>query len=225
MRGILAIIACLVMFSCGTKYNYLDTGTSNGRFEGSMYELLKSDPNQWDSIVKIIERADLVEIFEKEDITFFAPTNFIFWKWFYYDDKNGGYEQAVSYTPHGYTSISQIDPEVCKRIVLSHIVNGKIMRDDIPRVTFDEYGKKNGGGTNLTTRYGNKMWIWSIKEPYMNIPDMGPVVLDMSSLNADGTVNKNIGIASPDHEPDNGVLHSLPYTYRLGELCDVLKSK
>lgn len=221
MKQILILCLGMMMFSCGTKYHYEDTGITSGRFHGNMYEYLKSE-HEFDSMVKVIERAGLVPMFEKENITFLAPMNFVLEKWFYYDDKNGGYDQAVSYIPHGYKAVDDIDPEVCKRIVLSHIVEGKIMRDDVPRATFNELGERNGGGTIIDTRNGNKIWLWSVKEPYMNIPDMGPVIVSLASLKNDQTVNKNIGIVFPDHEPDNGAVIILPYSYQMGELCDVM---
>lgn len=224
MKTLMIIMLGFLMCSCGTKYNYWDTGTSDGRFQGSMYEYLKST-HEFDSIVKIIERADLVSVFEKEDFTFIAPTDLTFWKWFYYDDKNGGYDAAVSYTPHGYRSISEMDKALCRRIVESHMVEGKIMRTDVPLATFDELGEKNGGGRIETTRNGNQCWLWSKQEPYMGIPDMGPIIVNLSSLQEDGSIYTDIGVVFPDHEPDNGAVIILPYTYKLGDMCKVLTNE
>lgn len=223
MKVLMIIMFSFLVFSCSTKYNYWDTGVSEGRFNGSMYEYLKST-HEFDSIVKVIERADLVSVFEQDDFTFIAPPDFIFWKWFYYDDKNGGYDAAVSYVPHGIKSIGEMDPQLCRRIVESHIVEGKIMRVDVPKVTFNELGEKNGGGRIETTRNGNKCWLWSVQEPYMNIPDMGPIIVSLASLKNDGTVYANIGVVFPDHEPDNGAVIILPYTYKLGDMCNILEN-
>ena len=221
MRSLMVITMAFLMFSCGTKYNYWDTGVSDGRFQGTMYEYLQST-HEFDSIVKIIDRAGLVSVFEREDITFIAPTDLTFWKWFYYDDKNGGYDDAISYTPHGYRSISEMDQTLCRRIVESHILEGTIMREDVPLVTHDELGVKTGGGRIETTRNGNKCWLWSEQEPYMGIPDMGPVIVNLSSLQEDESVYANIGIVFPDHKPDNGAVIILPYTYRLGDMGKVI---
>lgn len=228
MRTILiAAIVCL-MTGCGTKYHYEDTGTSNGRFYCNMYEYLKSDHENWDSIARMIDRCgeDVIEIFQKEDITFFGPTNITIHKWFYWDSQNGGFADSVAYVPHGYTCIDDIPVDSCRKIVLSHVVNGVITRDDVPRATYNEEGVRNGGGMILTSRYGNKMWLWSVQEPYIGIPDIGPVVLDMASLKQNQTVNKNIGIASVGLKPDNGIVHSLPYSYSIGELFEAkIKNK
>lgn len=222
MRVILLIVIVWAAVSC-TKYNYIDTGISNGRFDCSMYEYLKNDHENWDSITKIIERSgsDVVEMFEKDEFTFFGPTNITIHKWFYWDKRNGGFVDSVAYTPHGYNCIDDIPVDTCRKIVLSHMFEGVVTRDDVPRVTYDEKGVKNGGGMILTSRYGNKLWLWSIQEPYMGIPDLGPVTLDMASLKQDGKVNKNIGVATVGLKPNNGIVHSLPYLYRLGEFFEI----
>lgn len=222
MRAIIIMMIVGTLAGCGTKYNFEDTGISNGRFYCNMYEYLKSDHENWDSIAKLIDRSgeDIIEIFQNEEITFFGPTNLTVHRWFYWDTQNGGYADSVAYVPHGYTCIEDIPVDTCRKIVLSHIVNGVITRDDVPRVTYDEKGVKNGGGMILTSRYGNKMWLWSIREPYLGIPDMGPIVLDMASLKNDNSVNKNIGVATVGLKPDNGIVHSLPYTYSIGELFE-----
>lgn len=228
MRVILITAIVFVLAACQTKYNYNDTGVSNGRHYCNMYEYLKSDHENWDSIAKIIERSgeDIVELFQKEEITFFGPTNLTIHKWFYYDKQNGGLEDSVAYIPHGYACIDDIPVDTCRKIVLSHVVEGVITRDDMPRVTYDEKGEKNGGGVILTTKYGNKIWVWTIQEPYMGIPDMGAVISDMASLKRNGSVNKNIGLATVGLKPDNGMVHSLPYRYSIGEMFEAkIKNK
>ena len=106
--------------------------------------------------------------------------------------------------------------------MLSHVIQGKYLKERIARIEYNEKGEKKGGGNVLTTIHGNKVWLWTIQQPYMNIPDMGPIELNMASLKED-EVYKNIGIASSDIHPDNGVVHSLPYSYNLGELTVLME--
>lgn len=76
MRKILFILVVAGVFmACGTKYDYIDTGVCGEEFRGNMYEYLQSNHYDWDSIVKIIDRAGLREMFEKEDFTFLGPSN------------------------------------------------------------------------------------------------------------------------------------------------------
>ena len=55
-KYIIILLFVFPLFSCGTKYNYLDTGVSDPHFEGDMYAYLQSNSYNWDSIVKIIDR-------------------------------------------------------------------------------------------------------------------------------------------------------------------------
>ena len=74
MKKILFILVVAGVFTaCGTKYDYIDTGVCEEEFRGNMYEYLQSNHYDWDSIVKIIDRAGLREMFEKEDFTFLDP--------------------------------------------------------------------------------------------------------------------------------------------------------
>lgn len=48
----------------------------------------------------------------------------------------------------------------------------------------------------MTTRWGNRVWLWTIQEPYMNIPEMGPVIVNMASVDGEGKKIKDIGMAT-----------------------------
>ena len=73
MRKILFILVVAGVFmACGTKYDYIDTGVCGEEFRGNMYEYLQSNHYDWDSIVKIIDRAGLREMFERI-LLFWAP--------------------------------------------------------------------------------------------------------------------------------------------------------
>ena len=43
MKNIGIILVLLSLFSCETKYNYIDSGLANGRFDGTMYDYLHSN--------------------------------------------------------------------------------------------------------------------------------------------------------------------------------------
>lgn len=206
------------LMACGTDYNYIDTGVCKENFPGNMYEYLQSNHYDWDSIVKIIDRAGLKEMFEKEDFTFLGPTNITIRKWFYWDKRDGVGGTDKGYVIHGYKSIQRVPVEICRKIVLSHVINGIVTRNDIAEPTYDEEQIINGGGSQFTTRWGNRVWMWTIQEPYMNIPESGPIVVYLASLDDNGEVIKKINTASIGIKPTNGMVHSLPYSYNLGEM-------
>lgn len=97
MRKMLFILVVAGVFmACGTKYDYIDTGVCEEEFQGNMYEYLQSNHYDWDSIVKIIDRAGLREMFEKEDFTFLGPTNITIRKFVW--DKIGEWETRIKNT-------------------------------------------------------------------------------------------------------------------------------
>ncbi|HJA16382.1 MAG TPA: hypothetical protein H9796_15120, partial [Candidatus Butyricimonas faecavium] len=79
MEKLIIIMLLIVLGACNTKYHYVDTGISNGIHDCSMLEYLRGDSYNWDTIVRVIERADLSLLFDKDDvdnqITFLGPTN------------------------------------------------------------------------------------------------------------------------------------------------------
>ena len=174
------LVVAGVFMACGTKYDYIDTGVCEEEFQGNMYEYLQSNHYDWDSIVKIIDRAGLREMFEKEDFTFLGPTNITIRKWFVWDKIGGVGNTDKEYVVHGYKSIQRVPVEICRKIVLSHVIEEIVSRDDIARVTYNEEGKIDGGG--------------------------------------DGQKIKEIGTATIGVRPMNGMVHSLPYSYNLGEM-------
>ena len=54
MRNIGIILVLLSLFSCETKYNYIDSGLANGRFDGTMYDYLHSNSYDWDSTLLLV---------------------------------------------------------------------------------------------------------------------------------------------------------------------------
>lgn len=52
----------------------------------------------------------------------------------------------------------------------------------------------------------------------MNIPEMGPVIVNMASVDGEGKKIKDIGMATIGVRPTNGMVHSLAYNYNLGEM-------
>jgi putative lipoprotein len=210
-----------LLMSCNTKYNIIDTGLANGKFDGNMYEYLQSNSYDWDSTCLMIERANLVDLFEGkregfEQITFFGPTNHSIRRYMLDNE---------------IASIMEMDEEFCHEMIMRCVVKGKYMRDDIPfgKNTASENSGEDGyddgsdnadenqgtGGTVLKGAMGNRFWIYSFKESYNDVAGVGAVVLYIKSLETGGTM---IDVASTDIEPTNGVVHSLHYNFTLGDL-------
>lgn len=227
MKYVVFIGILFLLTSCNTKYNIIDTGLVNGKFDGNMYEYLQSNSYDWDSTRLMIEKADLVDLFEGkrtgyEQITFFGPTNHSIRRYM---------------LDNGITSIAEMDRDFCYEMIMKCIVKGKHMRDDIPsgkpavngasddnwNSSDEDEGESGGvndkyqgtGGVVFTGEMNNRFWIYSFQESYNHVAGVGAIVLYIVSLETGGT---KIDVASTNIEPTNGVVHSLHYNFTLGDL-------
>lgn len=203
MRKYIFIIIAILSISCSTEDNYIDTGISNGKHDCSIYEYLHSNSYNWDSTVLVIERAGLVDIFEGKDsrypqITFFGPTNHSITRFM---------------LQNNYKKVSEIPTDICKELILKHVVNGKFMKKDI------EFGFRNidgdiEGGTHFTCIGNNILHAYKLRESWGGVDNSGAIRLFLISE----TAMTKVPMASPDIEPNNGVVHALNYTYTFGEI-------
>lgn len=205
---ILLLTATAFMTGC-VDNNYHDTGLANGVYDGTVWEYMKAG-SQWDSAVLIIERAGLTGIFDgtdpeyREGITFFGFTNFTVWRFMANTlDKN---------RKRKYTRVSDMPVELCRRMTLDYVIKGKRMKDSFGY----EIPGTLQGGTEVKTLSGVSLRVYRIKTPHPDteIPDKGPEFLGIHALKS----GHRAMIASSDNEADNGVVHSLPYTFLWSEL-------
>lgn len=69
-------LALLLMLMGACKKDYFtDTGVQKSEFNGTVLDYLKSKPQYFDTLVKIIDYAGMTSIFQNEEITFFAPAD------------------------------------------------------------------------------------------------------------------------------------------------------
>ena len=203
---LLAISIVLTIVSCTTDYNMNNTGLANGKFDGTMYDYFHSDSYNWDSLIIMIDRAGLQDLFNGEvegyeEITFWGPTNNSIRRWML----------------EGGTSVPKrlkdLSPEECRKYVMAHVVKGKTMLNDIPRGTIN-MGSVSGGMTMYGEDNKNEMWVYTEQLPYNGVIDVGAVIIKIRSMRT----LVDIDIASCNIEPTTGVIHSLHPNYTLGEL-------
>lgn len=202
MKKILSIILLLVLCSC-TKDNYIDTGVSNGKHDCTMYEFLQKDSYNWDTTVLVIKRAELIHVFDGTDpdykqITFFGPNNHSIRR-FMIENK--------------YPTVKDIPVEICKELMLKHVVRKKYMKEEIPFSVPNISGEITGG-VILTCEGGNKLHAYNIQESYGGVAGAGPVLLRLYS-----PAKKNsVPMATPNLETTTGVVHALNGFYTFGQL-------
>lgn len=246
MKYIIFMAIFFLLMSCNTKYNIIDTGVANGKFDGNMYEYLQSNSYDWDSTRLMIEKANLVDLFEGkragyEQITFFGPTNHSIRRYM---------------IKEGISSVAEMDEEFCYKAIMECVVKGKHMRDDIPR------GKDTGRESDVVDDEDDYYGDGDYDDGDYGDGDFGdegeteepqPTVNPDEYIGTDGVVftseagsrfwiysfqesyndvagvgavvlfiraldNKGnkIDVASTNIEPTNGVVHSLHYNFTLG---------
>lgn len=203
---LLAISIVLTIVSCTTDYNMNNTGLANGKFDGTMYDYFHSDSYNWDSLIIMIDRAGLQDLFNGEvegyeEITFWGPTNNSIRRWML----EGGTGVPKR--------LKDLSPEECRKYVMAHVVKGKTMLNDIPRGTIN-MGSVSGGMTMYGEDNKNEMWVYTEQLPYNGVIDVGAVIIKIRSMRT----LVDIDIASCNIEPTTGVIHSLHPNYTLGVL-------
>ena len=193
-----------LLFTACTKDNFIHTGTSKGRFEGSLMEYMEAHPYDWSYMVEFVRHSgeDMVQLFEGKDpehkeISFLGITNHSIRRYLLTEGK----------------TIADLDPEWCRGIILQHVIDGKIYRKDVVPGEPSEYETLGTGGTIYTTLAGTQVWIYTI------IPEAGGVTENTARpiyLNFLKS-NEKCNVASGDIEPDNCVVHALEYAFTLGQ--------
>ena len=78
------MIGIMFVIACGTggceKDTFHDTGLANGVFNGSVWEYMQAGHGNWDSLVIMVRKAGLVDLFDGKDpgcpqMTVFGLTN------------------------------------------------------------------------------------------------------------------------------------------------------
>lgn len=197
------IILFIMSLLCGCKVidDPVDTGICESDKTKTMWEYFVNGQNgDWGLVTEAIEYAGVKNMFDGSDpdykeITFFGPTALSIRKCLY---------------ENGLKTIYDLTPEEVKSMLISHLVSGKIMKNDCD---FEVKGT-NEGGKIVTSLTGKKLRVFRIKTPGQYGPETGPVLMGLHALESGFKAN----IASSDIELKNGVIHSLTYDYTWTEL-------
>lgn len=207
MKYYIIFLLILLAFGACEKDNYHDSGVANGKFDGTMWEYLQSDHKNWDSVVVAIRHAGLVDVFdgtnpEYKEITFFGITNLSIDQFLFKTvDEDGN---------RLYNSIQDIPADMCRRMILSYVIPKRMMKEEF------DYEVKGTltGGTVVKTLTGVDLRVFRRKSDYGSVADIGAESLYIHALES-GHISR---IASADITPNNGVVHSLSYTFQWTEL-------
>lgn len=213
------LVLCALSVASGCKKNnyFIDTGTHNADYNGTVFEYLQNHPHhQFDSLCKVIRLAGMENTFQKEPITFFAPADTTI--------KKSVRLLNIELNLIGKDTISdlrQLSPEFWKKQLSLYLFKGERRLKDFPQLdparlqTFPgQYYESYGGkimliGTVFYSAGGVEYAGYrQLTLGYFtgNVPPTGVL---LSFANA---------VASSDIHPVNGIVHALQWSNaRIGE--------
>lgn len=226
-------IASLFVTGCKKDSYYKDSGTTKGKYNGTVMDYLKSKPEYFDSIVKIIRVSGLESTLESNNVTLFAPADSSLRYLLYYTN----FILAETGKP-AIRSINQVAPRIWKKYMSRYIFNFKKGITDFPQVDFDNlttyagqiYPAVNGINMNIGTVYTSVILGGSNGTPQTVIPYAGFRYLTVSYLSSqyntrDYATWRTAAVASSNIETTNGYVHVLRYPthyfgFDLGEFVE-----
>lgn len=224
IRTLLMVVTIsTISFSC-TKY-YFDSGVHDAKYNGTILEYMKEKKPFFDSTLMVIELAGMNEVFQKENITFFAPPG-------------GTVNRAIRSLNRQLkfegkdtvAKLEQIKPEVWKNTLSQYIFKGTNLLKDYPQR--DTLSYVAYPGQNYTSYGGRIMNIGVIFNDAGGVSYAGYRQLYIAyipDLSNPQVALTNIPVSTSDIQPKNGVIHVLnknkhTYGFRTNAFIDLAVS-
>ena len=212
-----------VLLSGCTKYDFVETGRANGNHNTTMWEYFKSDPYNWSLLVRLSSRIGLQDVFEGKssygkEITFLGITNHSIRRYLlkkYADDHSE--EEAQSLTQEQTEAlVDDLDANEAKAFILSSIIPKRaITLEEFKLGSFIEQNRvqERTDGENYTMASSKVLWLYTFKDAYAGVPGAGRLHLYIVSSDT----KKKSEIASHNIRTTTGIVHSLQYSFTLGD--------
>jgi hypothetical protein len=204
---IILIVTVTALFSCTDKSYLIDGGKANPYYEGTMLEFLKSRPDLFTKLVKVIEITGMEDVFTNEDITFFAPTD-------YSIQASVDQLNTIRYNRYGQkpvTDLSQIKAETWEQYLQMYIVDNKYLLRDVAQV--DTVNMAVFAGQAILARNSKPMNMGVVYGEANGVRYAGyrqllySMIYDVQSMDM-----QNAYVATSDIQPVNGIVHVIRFT-------------
>lgn len=213
IKKLLPIFAAVLLVgitACQKKDYYADSGKHEAKFQGSVLQYLKSKPDMFDSVVRIIDLAGMNDIFDKEDITFFAPADSSVRTTLRLLN-----ERLATLGNQSVTSLSQIKPEVWRNQLSRYLFKGKKSLTDYPQL---DPGNVSAYPGRIYSSYdGEIMNVGVIYNDAGGVKYAGYRQLVLSYIPSQSTPLDYqswypVTVASVNIAPSNGYVHALHFS-------------
>ncbi|WP_181182406.1 fasciclin domain-containing protein [Sphingobacterium lumbrici] len=207
IRILLMVVSITAVSLSCTKY-YFDGGVHDPKYNGTILDYMKEKKPFFDSTLMVIELAGMTDVFQNENVTFFAPP--------------GGTVHNVIQNLNRHlrfngkdtvSRLDQIKSEVWRNTLSQYIFRGTNLLKDYPQR--DTLSYVAYPGQNYTSYGGDIMNIGVIFNDAGGVTYAGyrqlyiAYIPDLSNPQVSLT---NIPVATSDIQPKNGVIHVLNRT-------------
>ncbi|WP_316783437.1 fasciclin domain-containing protein [Pedobacter frigiditerrae] len=206
LKAIILIAVSTVLFTACQKDKYFfDSGTQKGTYNGSILAFLKSKPVYFDTLTRVIQIAGMNDVFDKDNITFFAPTSSAIYK-----SVKGLNAELRQNGKDTVSKLEQIKPEAWRELLSLYVFKGTNKLKDYPQI--DTLNMAAFPGQGYTTLSGRTMNIGVLFNDAGSVKYAGYRQLYISYI--PNYANPKVGllnapVASSDIAPTNGVVHVL----------------
>jgi len=158
--GLISLVA-----ACSRDEGYYDPVITDKSFEGNVYDYLRSKPGIYDSLLKAVDRLELVNTLRDSDVTLFALSNTSFQLAL----TNLNNLRKINDRPSEY--LASIDGNQLDTMLTQYIIRGKYLADSL--ATQD-------GLSLYGVKYGYPMHARLMKTSSSGSTDGGPTVIQLS---------------------------------------------
>ena len=211
-------VCFLLLVSCKKNDYYVDSGTSNPKFNGTVMEYLQSKTGVFDTTVQVIKLAGMEKVFTNDTITFFAPNNICIRNLvaFYNARQSSLGKDTVR-------KLSDIDTSVWRNLVSLYVFKGARKLADFHQLDISVlnsfpggmYVSYNGRPMNIGVKYNDEGSIKYAGYRSLNISYIKDLTNPYFLGTTTWTGNGNWIIArvtSSDIQPTNGVVHVIAFS-------------
>lgn len=195
----------LLATACKKDDYYLDTGTIDPHYKGTILDYLKEKPFYFDTLVSVIKLAGMEEVFTKDTVTFFAPTD--------HSIQNTVMILNVNLYALGKDTIKtlgEVPPEVWKKYLSFYLFKGINELKDYPQIDFELL--RTYPGQNYVSYNNRVMNIGVVYNSANDVKYVGYRQLYLTYIEKPAQIMKsyqNAPVASSNIKPLNGVIHVL----------------
>jgi uncharacterized surface protein with fasciclin (FAS1) repeats len=226
---ICSVILAVTVSSCSKDNYYKDGGLAKAQYNGTILQYLQSNP-KFDTIAQIVKLAGMEDIFSKETITFFAPTDEVIRRTIGIVNGNipllqdGLNQKLFDAKKDTIKTLNDIPQSIWRKYLMRYVFKNKFLLKDYPQLDFDLRPLYPGG---YYYGYNNDLAnIGVVFNTVNTVKYAGYRQLTITQIvdqsNPQNYYSGAAPVASSDIQPTNGVVHVLaqyvPGTSQVGDV-------